>query len=155
MTSILKQALAHETQGAAIYSQAAEITTHDESRMLFLELAQMEEGHAKQLIDRAAKAGADVDCDELKQFVDAEEEKPAPPQMLQEIANGDMRGVLNVALRFEQEAVQNYRTLLEMAQSNEMKILCQELVQEEEDHVKQIERTLLSLDWGIEERPDL
>nr|CRH05890.1 conserved protein of unknown function [include Rubrerythrin domain] [Candidatus Magnetococcus massalia] len=155
VTAILKQALAHEAKGTAIYEKAAEITTHDDSRMLFLELAQMEDGHATQLIEQAAKSFKDINAAELKKFVDEEEGKPAPEAIVAEMADGEMRDVLNAALRFEKEAIDHYNNLLGAVESDDLKRLCQTLLKEEQGHVKQIERTLMSLDMPDEERPDL
>lgn len=152
-----KDALSNEVKAAALYEQAAESTRDDESRMLFLKLADMEDGHARVLANKVKNApcgqGFDVDgyLKELESTVN-----PTLSAAEQEIINkGTIRQVLELAIAHEEKARDTYKSLADEAVDVDVKTYCLEMVKEEQEHVTSLTNMLSSIDMPPEERPGL
>ncbi len=154
---ILMSALRNEIKVAAYYTLAAEVTTDDEARMLFLEMVDEEEGHARALVTKfkgaPALQGFDVEAyvKELETSVDATLKRDESNLLL----NGTMKQVLERAIEMEDNARVNYQSLMEHAETPEIKAFCEEQAREEEQHRLHLVRLLESLDMEPEDRPGL
>ncbi len=153
---IFKNALELEVQAEFFYEKAAEITDNDESRMVFLELADMEGGHARHIARRFKDTGlgklfdADAWLDELES-----ETGKLPIEVDSMIANGDMHAVLDFAIKMEITARDNYQNLSEIFTDSEDKAYCADLAKEEQEHINALTQLRRSLDMDPDERPDL
>ena len=154
---VLKAILNHEVKAAAFYTLASEITHNDESRMLFLELADMEEGHAKHVADQVKDTHFTVDFDPYAYIeeLEATVETTLRNDTAKILLDGEMRDVLTMAISMEQAACDAYKSMAEKADDPEVKTFCEAQVVEEGEHKKRLEQHLLSLDMDVEERPDL
>ena len=152
-----KDALRHEIKASAFYNKAAEITRDDESRMLFIKLAGMEDGHANALLAKVQDAPCGKAFD-VKAFV-AELEDSVEPVISDEetklIESGTPHEVLDLAITFEEQAVKNYEGLAQEATDFDVKAYCQEMVKEERKHVQELVNLKHSLDMSDEDRPGL
>tara|TARA_B100000315_G_scaffold260158_1_gene319603 strand:- start:3356 stop:3838 length:483 start_codon:yes stop_codon:yes gene_type:complete len=154
---LFKKALKHEVKSEVFFNRAAEITKNDESRMLFLELSDMENGHIQHLINKTKstpwpqKFNPETYVKELESsmesIISAEE-----TEILQ---NGDMKAVLELAIGMEKEAYNTFVELAEKAASQEVKDYSRELSKEEEKHLNSLTSLLTSLDMDEDDRSSL
>lgn len=154
---IFKNALELEVQAEIFYEKAAEITEDDESRMVFLELSNMEDGHAHRIVERFKKTafGSAFDADNWLDEVEREEDKILNVESGDLIAQGDMKAILKSAIRMEEEARDNYRRLSERFNDPDDIAYCTDLANEEQKHVNSLMRLLHSIDMEPEDRPEL
>jgi len=154
---VLKNALANEVKAAAFYKLASEITPDDETRMLFLELAGMEEDHAREFLQKA-------DGTELLDGFDADAYLTELESNMHDIAksshsdmlkSGDMGAVLDFAIGMEAHARDTYQVMVNMVENPAIKKFCQKLADEEESHRKILEQSKTSLIMAEEDRPAL
>ena len=156
-TEILKKILHHEVKASAFYTLASEITHNDESRMLFLELADMEEGHAKSIADQVRDthftSGFDpyAFIEELESTVETTLRNDTTGILL----DGEMADVLKMAISMEETAFEAYKLMANKAEDPEVKAFCEKQAEEEKGHKQQLLQLLTSLDMDEEERPDL
>ncbi len=153
---IFKNALELEVEAEAFYEKAAELTDNDESRMVFLELAGMEDNHAHHIVERFKDTafGQAFDADGwLKELEEASAKLSV--EVTELITSGDMKAVLDFALKMEQEARDSYQHLSEIFTDAEDKAYCADLAKEEQEHINAITQLRRSLDMDPDERPDL
>jgi rubrerythrin len=156
-TAIAKAVLRHEVKASAFYNLAAEITHNDESRMVFLELVEMEDGHTQELVKKITNTHFASDFDpqayirELEATVDTTIRQGDSRVVLE----GDMKQVLEFAIAMEEEAVENYGKMAAHAENDDVKQFCEEQVVEEQSHIKSLRQLLQSLDMDAEDRPEL
>ncbi|MBF0160796.1 MAG: ferritin family protein [Magnetococcales bacterium] len=152
-----KDALHHEVRAAAFYNKAAEITRDDESRMLYIKLAGMEEGHTSSLVEKVktAPCGKAFDVDAFVRELENEAADAISPEHLSLIETGSMRQVLELAIQFENQACQDYENLAREATDFSVKSYCQEAVKEERGHIRELSNLLNSLSMSEEDRPGL
>ncbi|MEO5348974.1 MAG: ferritin family protein [Magnetococcus sp. YQC-3] len=152
-----KDALRHEVRASAFYGKAAEITRDDESRMLYLKLAGMEDDHAGQLAQKVknAECGKTFDVDAFLRELDSDIDATISPADLKLIETGTMRQVLELAISYENQACQNYENLARETTDFDLKAHCLEAVKEERSHVRDLTNLLNSLDMGEDDRPGL
>ncbi len=152
-----RDALRHEMKASAFYSKAAEITRDDESRMLFIKLSGMEDDHANQLVAKIKKApcAQGLDVDSFVRALESDAEATISDADLHTITNGTVRQVLELAIGYEKQAVQNYENLANESTDAEVKAHCFDAVQEEGSHVRELTNLLNSLDMSEEDRPGL
>ncbi len=152
-----KDALRHEVKASAFYNKAAEITRDDESRMLYLKLAGMEDDHANQLLEKVKQApcGQAFDVDAYVRELDNSAESIILPAEMTLIETGTMRQVLELAISLEHQACKNYENLANQTTDFEVKAHCQEAVKEEHGHVRDLTNLLNSLDMSDDDRPGL
>ncbi len=153
---IFKNALELEIEAGVFYEKAAEMTKDDESRMVFLELAGMEDNHAQLILERFKDTdfGKSFDADGWFKELEEETEKLSV-EASDLITTGDMRTVLSFALKMEEEARDSYQHLSEIFTDAEDRAYCADLAKEEQEHINAIVQLLQSLDMEPEERPDL
>ena len=153
---LLKTAIEAEVRSQAFYAKAAELTNDDESRMVFIELADMEEGHAQHLADRFNK-GEIARHGDLQSFLDqlGEGEDLIDVEITPFVKDAPIHKVLEFAIRQEEKARDNYLALAERLTDEEDVAYCQTLVTEEEEHAARLQQLLLSLDMDEAERPGM
>ena len=154
---LLKTALYHEVKSEAFYKRAAEITKNDESRMLFLELSDMENDHIRNLISKTKDTpwpqefNPEIYVKELESSM----ESIISVEETEILQNGDMKAVLELAIGMEKEAYKTYLELEEKAASQEVKDYSRELSREEQKHLNSLNTLLTSLDMDEEDRSSL
>lgn len=154
---VFKAALQNEVRAAAFYTRAAEITQNDESRMVLLDLNSMEEGHVQELMERVKGAPCAQEFDAAAYLKELEESPAAnlSPEDDRILKTGDMRAVLELAIRMENHGWDTYLSFAEKAATPEIKSYLLDLAAEEEDHVNRLTQLLNSLDMDADERPGL
>jgi rubrerythrin len=154
---IFKNALELEVQAELFYEKAAEITNNDESRMVFLELADMEDGHAHRIVERFKDTpfGQAFDADAWLQELERETAKNLPMEANELVTSGDMRAVLDFAVKMEEDARDSYQHLADIFTDPDDKAYLTDLANEEQQHVNAVLQLRHSLDMDAEERPDL
>ncbi|MBF0584711.1 MAG: ferritin family protein [Magnetococcales bacterium] len=152
-----KDALRQEVKASAFYNKAAEITRDDESRMLYLKLAGMEDGHTAQLLEkvRNAPCGRAFDVDAFVREVEAGADSAISPEEMQLIETGSIRQVLELAIQFENKACSNYENLARESTDLDVKAHCLDAVKEERSHVQELTNLLYSIDMSEDDRPGL
>ncbi len=152
-----KDALRHEMKASAFYNKAAEITRDDESRMLFIKLSGMEDDHANQLAAKVKNApcGQHFDVGAFMRELDNDAQATISPADLQVIENGTVQQVLELAISYEKQAVQNYENLAKESTDLDVKAHCLDAVKEEGSHVRELTNLLNSLDMSEDDRPGL
>ncbi|MBF0371071.1 MAG: ferritin family protein [Magnetococcales bacterium] len=156
-TDFFKAALRNEVKASAFYYKAADLARNDESRMLLLNFADMEDGHARDLLEKAAGAPCASDFDAkayLKELEDNTDATISDDEM-KIIQDGDMRAILEFGIRMEANAGENYKKLAAVATNDDVKAYCLELVKEEKEHENELVRLLNGLDMDDEDRPGL
>ncbi len=154
---VLKNALANEVKAAAFYNLASKITPDDETRMLFIELAGLEEDHAREFLEKAEGTelldGFDANAylDELEKDMD-ESAKTAHNDLFK---SNDMNAVLDFAIGMEAHARDTYKVMASMVENPAIKKYCDELAIEEEEHRKMLEQAKTSLVMEEGDRPGL
>ena len=154
---IFKNALELEVQAELFYEKASELTDDDESRMVFLELADMEDGHAHQIVNRFKDTdfGRLFDADAWLKEVEREDDKILDVVAVDVIAQGDMKAILKYAIKMEEDARDNYQRLAETFTDPDDVAYCADLAQEEQKHVNSLLDLVRSIDMDPEERPVL
>lgn len=156
-TDIIKSAMYNEVRAAAFYTLASEITTNDESRMIFIDLAGQEEEHAAHIVKQTKSEQSDqgFDAAAYLQKLEAEVGAGVKSENNELLTNGDMRAVLDFAVNMEANARDTYKELAEQAVSQDVKDYCKKMADEEEKHRKTILQLLSSLDMSDDDRPGL
>jgi rubrerythrin len=154
---IFKNALELEVQAELFYEKAAELTNDDESRMVFLELADMEDGHAHHIVERFKDTdfGKMFDADGWLVEVEREDNKILDVEAVDVIAQGDMKAILKYAISMEEEARDSYQRLSESFTDPDDVAYCADLAEEEQKHVNSLRDLLRSIDMDPEDRPVL
>jgi|TARA_Y100000294_G_scaffold104974_2_gene97553 rubrerythrin len=154
---LLKTALSHEFKTMAFYSQAAEITKNDESRMLFLELSDMESDHIKHLIEKAKGVSWPEHFDPETYLKDLESsvDETLSIEETETLKNGDMKAVLELSMEIEEETQKTFQELVEKSASQEIKEHSKELAEEEKKQINSLKSLLSSLEMDEEDRSAL
>ncbi len=154
---IFKNALEIEVQSELFYEKASELTNDDESRMVFLELADMEDGHAHHIVERFKHTdfGKMFDADAWLKEVEREDEKILDVVATNVIAQGDMKEILKYAISMEESARDSYKRLSEKFTDPDDVAYCSDLAEEEQKHVSSLLQLLRSIDMDPEDRPEL
>lgn len=154
---IFKNALELEVEAGIFYEKAAEITEDDESRMVFLELSDMEDGHAHRIIERFKNTpfGQAFDADSWLEELERESEKNMEVKVSDLMDQGDMQAILKSAIKMEEEARDTYKRLSGSFSDPEDVAYCSDLAKEEQAHVNSLTQLLRSIDMDPEDRPEL
>lgn len=156
-TDLFKSVLQNEVRANLFYAQAAEQTTDDNARMLFLELSNTEECHLQRIIE-VAHAHNLGDPDELKRYIaqmerDADRSLTADESRLLE--EGNMDSIFRYAIGIENDSLQLFKELATHAEHENFREFCEEMVTEESKHASQLENERRSLQLEMEDRPAL
>ncbi|MBF0469912.1 MAG: ferritin family protein [Gammaproteobacteria bacterium] len=152
---LLKQAIQAEVRSELFYTKAADQTEDDEARMVFIELAGIEDGHARHLVERFSQGATATDVD-LHAFLRESEAAGESLLTVEEtplLTEGNMEEVLNFAIAQELKARDNYQQLLHRLSDSEEQKLCQALITEEQNHANRLEQLINSLEMDEDERP--
>ncbi len=154
---LLKTALSHKAKTVAFYNQAAEITNYDESRMLFLELSDMESDHIKHLIEKAKEVSWPEHFDPEAYLKDLESTvyRTISTEETETLKNGDMKAVLQLSMENEEKSHKTFLDLVEKSDSQEIKEHSKELAEEEKKQINSLKSLLSSLEMDEEDRPPL
>jgi rubrerythrin len=154
---IFKHALEQEVRSGVFYEKAAEVAKDDEARMVFLELSDMEGGHVRRIVERFKDADFEDSFAAEDWLDELERESMDTIQMETDdvVAKGNMRDVLKYALQIEVASQNSYQRLCDAFSDPEDKEFCGMLADEEQGHIKEINRLLQSLDMDEDERPEL
>jgi len=154
---IIKLAIENEVRAKAFYESAADLSEEGESQMVFLELIEMESGHARLLVDRfgdlVREAGTDPEA--LLADLLARIEEGLSGEAARRIESADMHAVVEFAIEMEASARDNYQSLARRVAEPELIDLCRELADEEQSHHDILSRLRVSMDTPPEERPGL
>ncbi|MBF0460493.1 MAG: ferritin family protein [Magnetococcales bacterium] len=153
----LKDALRHEVKASVFYSKAAEVTRDDKTRMLYIELGGMEDGHANSLLEKIHQTpyGQAFDARAFMQGLENDLEASVSLAELQLIETGTLSQVLELAIQLEHRACANYEALAAKATDPDLKAHCLAAVEEERSHVRDLTHQLSSLDMDEGDRPGL
>ncbi len=157
LAEIFKQALTNEVKARAFYRVAGEITHDDASRMLFIELAGLEESHARELVNMAKEIAFEPAWDPAA-FLDSLEtttHASVSDHELKALLDGDMKTVLGIAREMEHTSMTAYRTLSEKSTDGEAREYFDKLARQEAGHLAEVERMALALDIPEAERTAL
>jgi rubrerythrin len=154
---VLKNALANEVKAAAFYNLASKITPDDETRMLFIELAGLEDNHARDFLEKAhgTELAEGFDAEAYLTELEADMNQKAKMAHNKLFESGDMEAVLDFAISMETHARDTYKVMATMVENPAIKKYCSELAKEEEEHRKMLELAKTSLNMELDERPGL
>jgi rubrerythrin len=136
LTEVFKMALYNEVRSQLFYERAAELTEQDESREWLSCLATMEENHARQIAERIARGGEQIDFDPMAYldqlianvhpsfFAEAEEV----------LRRGDVAAVFAFAKEMELTARNTYEVLAEGTEVPAQRELFSALAAQEQGH---------------------
>jgi rubrerythrin len=157
VVDVLKLAIVSEIKAKTFYTKASEITSDGEAQMVFLELVEMEDGHARLLVDRFADlfAAAGFDARTFSEESAAAIEKSLGVEETELITAGDMRRVIDFAAGLEAQARDNYTELATRMENPDQRAICEDLAAEEQRHFETLSKLRVSVDTPIDERPAL
>lgn len=152
-----KKALHNEVRAQAFYRMAADATRRDECAMVFMGLAEVEDDHARRLVERLGSSPRYRDFDAPAYLARLEEtvDTSVPPPDEKVVREGDVTAILKLAKRFEIESRDTYRDLARDADDPDTRAMCEELCRLEEDHLREIVKLERSMAMPTEERPAL
>lgn len=130
MERALENAILAELAGARFYEGLAGLTSDEEAKGFFLEMAAEEIDHARHLRQKALTPGAGL---ELQRVLPERPPASRPPEegLLEEI---NLLDAIDVAIEAEQDAMMTY-TLLAGQTSRSVSVLFMEIAQTEERHM--------------------
>jgi rubrerythrin len=157
VVDIVKHAIENEVKAKAFYAQASQITTEGESQMVFLELTEMESGHAQLLVDRFGTLLGDEGLDATAFLNDVEARIALSPGVRESelLTRGEMRPVIEFAIAMEAAARDSYNALGARLTDTGLKLICDDLAGEEQKHFDLLSDLRKSVDTPIDERPAL
>ena len=157
VVDILKHAIDNEIKAKVFYGKAAGITEDGESQMVFLQLVEMEDGHARTLVDRFGDlfAEAGFPAAEYVAKRESETEKDLDLHENEIIERGDIRAALDFAIGLEERARDAYLGLMSRVDRDEQREVLKDLAGEEQKHYDMLSGLLASVDLPSDERPAL
>lgn len=157
VVDIVKIAIEKEVRARIFYDKASEITRDGESQMVFLELVEMEDGHARRLTGRfgdlLGQQGTDAEV--FLRETERALEAGLSVEETELIKNGDLRAVIEFAIGREADARDGYLALADRLQAEDDRAFCEGLAAEEQQHFDTLAKLRISVDTPIDERPAL
>ena len=153
----VQRAILSEVESQAFYRFASDLADRDDTRMLFLELADLEVDHARDLARRVSEPPLNLDFDALG-YVEKMENRVSgtlSPADEKTVRDGDAGAVLSLARRREAKARDIYRELAQEADDPAMQAFCEELSFVEQSHLDQVGKLAAALSMPNSERPSL
>lgn len=157
VVEVIKLAITNEVRAKTFYARAADLAQDGEAQMVFIELIEMEDQHARRLVDGfggvLAEAGVDGGAflDDLEANVDATLDQ----DQIKLLEDQEMRPVIDFAIGMEAKARDAYLDLKTRVETDELQALCQELADEEQRHFDSLTEARIGADAPPEERPML
>jgi rubrerythrin len=157
VVDIVKHAIENEVKAKAFYAQASQITTEGESQMVFLELTEMENGHAQLLVNRFGTLlrVEGLDAEAFLGDLEAKAARSPGERETELITRGEMRPVIEFAIAMEAAARDSYNDLGSRLTDIGLKAVCDDLAREEQKHFDLLSDLRKSVDTPIDERPAL
>jgi rubrerythrin len=154
---ILKHAIENEVRARVFYQNASEISGDGEAQMMFLELIEMESGHARLLVDRFGEfmKSKGVDAGAFLDDLEANIERVLSDDEVKLLEDAEMAPVVEFAIQMEASARDNYIRLAKDMDDLKLLDLCRELADEEQGHFDMLSSLRTSMDTPPEERPGL
>jgi rubrerythrin len=151
----IKSALLSEIKSRAFYRLAADLTNRDDSRALFLDLAEMERGHARQLSKRISEPPLKLDFDPFAYVAKWEKRISGSisPQDEKTVHEGDPKAVLKMAKRREADARDGFQDLAQEADDPLMRAFCADLSSAEQGHLEELRKIELRLKQQVTPTP--
>ncbi|MBF0611994.1 MAG: ferritin family protein [Magnetococcales bacterium] len=156
-TEVFKTALYNEVKANAFYAKAAEITKNDESRMLFLQLGDMEDDHARMLVKKVGGLPMvqGFNAETYLEGLEANAHAVIDEKEMAVLNTGSMAEILQLAVELENKAQDTYHSLAEKTTDAAARDFCLELAAVEEKHATSLKNLLNSLTMDSEDRPGL
>jgi len=157
VVDLIKHAIDNEVRAKAFYDAASELSTEGESQMVFLELVEMEKGHAQLLVDRFGAFLAEQGFDAAAHLaaLEASVERALDARETALLEDAEMGPVVDFAIQMEESARDNYVALAERFSDAELIDISRDLAAEEQGHFDMLTRLRSSMDTPSEERPGL
>jgi len=157
VVDVIKHAIENEVRAKTFYAKAADIAEDGESHMVFIELIDMEDLHARRLVEGFGSVLADdgVDGAAFLAGLEADVEKTLVNEQIELLKNAEIRPVLDFAIQMEANARDAYLGLKDRLDTNHLKALCQQLADEEQAHFDQLTEARSGVDTPPDERPML
>jgi rubrerythrin len=157
VADLIKHAIENEVRAMAFYVSASELASEGESQMVFLELIDMEKGHADLLVDRfgAFLAEHGVDAAAHLAGLRASVERVLNDKEKALLEEAEMGPVVDFAIQMEEAARDNYFILAERFSDAELIDISRDLAAEEQKHFDMLSNLRSSMDTPPEERPGL
>jgi rubrerythrin len=160
MTEVIdavKLALKNEIRTELFFRRAAELTERDDSRMVFAELAELEEQHVEQLAGRISGSSLSDGFDAPAYVARLEETMGTSISADDAFAvrSGDVKTVIRLAEAREANVRDDLLFLAREADDTGVKILYTALSQLEDEHLDELKRMELAIDMPDSERPSL
>ena len=157
VVEIIKTAITNEVRAKTFYAKAADLAQDGEAQMVFMELIEMEDAHARRLVDGfgAVLADGGVDGEAFLEALTADVEKTLETAQVKLLEDAEMRPVIDFAIGMEARARDAYVGLKDKVEGAALKALCQELADEEQKHFDQLTEARVGADTPLDERPML
>ncbi|MEN8150600.1 MAG: ferritin family protein, partial [Planctomycetota bacterium] len=148
VVDVIKTAIANEVLAKTFYRSASEIASDGESQMVFLELIDMEAGHAQLLVDRFGGFLAERGVDAAAHLAELEAkiERGLDEEEAALLEEAELGPVVDFAIRMEENARDAYRRLMGEFTDVAMIDLCRELADEEQSHFDMLSKLRTSMD---------
>jgi rubrerythrin len=156
-SDIIKYAIEHEVKAKVFYTEANELASKGESMMVFLELIEMEEAHARHLVDvfgDLLKADG-VDGEAFLAELESRTHGVLGDNERKLLEDADMKPVLEFAMAMEEKARDAYKELATRMDDAKLRELCNELAQEEQEHYELLAEARIGADSPMDDRPML
>ena len=157
VVDVIKYAITNEVRARTFYSRAADIAADGEAQMVFMELIEMEDQHARRLVDAFGPtlAEAGVDAESFLEGLTADVGKTLDDAQIRLLEDAELRPVIDFAIGMEEKARDTYLGLEGRMTSDELAALCRELAEEEQKHFDQLTEARIGVDTPPDERPML
>jgi rubrerythrin len=154
---VIKIAITNEVRAKTFYSRAADLASDGEAQMVFIELIEMEDQHARRLVDGFGDVlgEAGVDAQDFLSRLEAGVDEKLDDEQVKLLQDKEMRPVIDFAIGMEEKARDTYLHLKTRVETDELKVLCQELADEEQRHYDSLTEARIGADAPPEERPML
>ena len=157
VVDVIKTAIGNEVLAKTFYRSASEIASDGEAQMVFLELVEMEDGHAQLLVDRFGPFLAENGVDAAAHLAELEAkiERGLDEKEAALLEEAEMGPVVDFAIQMEENARDAYLKLMGKFTEVDMIDLCRELADEEQGHFDMLTQLRISMDTPPEERTGL
>ncbi len=157
VVDIIKFAIENEVRAKVFYGEASELATAGESKMVFMELVEMEDTHAQRLVDIFGEylKGEGMDAVAFLGDLQANIANVLNSEQRKLLENAEMRPVIEFAIGMEAQARDKYLELAKLVEGDELVKICNDLAKEEQDHFDLLTEARVGVETPIDERTAL